>query len=156
VAEERSYILLVNGPNLNRLGVRDPSVYGKDTLDDIHHRVVELAEDYGVEVDAFQSNHEGELIDFLQTHGPSSRGVILNPGALGHYSYALRDCLADIRGPVIEVHISNVHSREAFRHQLVLASVVKGQIVGLGTFGYELATLYLLREIGNETKGALQ
>lgn len=133
------YILLLNGPNLNRLGVRDVKTYGTVTLADITARVSAVAHGYGVQIRAFQSNHEGALIDFLQTHGLAARGIIINPGAFGHYSYALRDCLEDIQRPTIEVHISNVHRREAFRHQLVLASVVTGQIVGLGPKGYELA-----------------
>lgn len=137
--QSASYLLLINGPNLNRLGVRDPATYGTLTLVDVTRRVTALAESYGVSVLDFQSNHEGAIIDFLQQHGPAAAGIIINPGALAHYGFALRDCLEDIARPTIEVHISNVHRREAFRQQLVLAGVVQGQIVGLGTRGYELA-----------------
>ncbi len=139
------YLLLINGPNLNRLGVREPGIYGTESLTDVERSVRTVAADYGVEVVAFQSNHEGKLVDIIQEHGPASRGIIINPGALAHYGYSLRDCLADIDRPTIEVHISNVHRREAFRQNLVLSEVVRGQIVGLGTLGYKLAALYLLQ-----------
>ncbi|MCL6516183.1 type II 3-dehydroquinate dehydratase [Alicyclobacillus sp.] len=150
----RPYLLVVNGPNLNRLGVRQPQVYGTETLASVVARVREVASAEGVDVLDFQSNHEGALIDFLQQHGPSSVGVVLNPGALGHYGWALRDCVADLGRPVVEVHISNVHRREPFRHQLVLAPVVAGQVVGMGTTGYVWAARHLLelwkREGGGE------
>lgn len=136
-------LLLVNGPNLNRLGERDIAVYGVQRLDQIVSRVALAVRPEGIHVKDFQSNHEGELIDFLQREGPASVGVIINPGALGHYGYALRDCIADLAKPCVEVHISNVHRREPFRHQLVLADVVSGQVVGLGTVGYELAAKWL-------------
>jgi 3-dehydroquinate dehydratase-2 len=145
MASSRAYLLLVNGPNLNRLGRRNPDVYGTETLADVEARVRSVTEPAGVDLRAFQSNSEGDLIDFLQREGPGALGIILNPGAFGHYSYALRDCLEDLQRPVVEVHISNVHRREAFRHELVLAPVVTGQIVGLGTLGYELAARYLLQ-----------
>jgi 3-dehydroquinate dehydratase II len=144
---DQPYLLLLNGPNLNRLGVREPSVYGTDTLQDVVTRVETAAAAYGVLVQSFQSNAEGDLIDFLQAYGSDALGIIVNPGALAHYGYSLRDCLADLQRPTVEVHISNVHRRESFRHQLVLAPVVTGQIVGLGTYGYELAVHYLLREV---------
>ncbi|GLG00952.1 3-dehydroquinate dehydratase [Alicyclobacillus hesperidum subsp. aegles] len=137
------YLLLVNGPNLNRLGVRKPETYGSRTLADVVQMVRDTAASYGYGVVDKQSNHEGELIDFLQSYGPNAHGIIINPGAFGHYSYALRDCLEDIDRPTIEVHISNVHRREAFRHHLVLSDVVRGQVVGLGTEGYRYATLAL-------------
>ncbi|WDM03083.1 type II 3-dehydroquinate dehydratase [Alicyclobacillus cycloheptanicus] len=139
-------MLLVNGPNLNRLGQRDRAVYGSETLSDIVRRVEAVAHRHGASVRAFQSNHEGAIIDFLQQEGPNADGLVINPGALGHYGYALRDCLADLCLPIVEVHISNVHKREPFRHQLVLSGVVTGQIVGLGAAGYELAAAYLLRQ----------
>ncbi|AEJ43624.1 3-dehydroquinate dehydratase, type II [Alicyclobacillus acidocaldarius subsp. acidocaldarius Tc-4-1] len=137
------YILLVHGPNLNRLGVRKPEVYGQRTLADVVELVRSTALPFGFDVIDRQSNHEGDLIDFLQQYGPGAHGIIINPGAFGHYSYALRDCLEDIDRPTVEVHISNVHRREPFRHQLVLSDVVTGQIVGLGLEGYRLATLAL-------------
>jgi 3-dehydroquinate dehydratase-2 len=139
MVSQTPYLLLVNGPNLNRLGKRDPATYGTRTLLNVTEGVLEVTAKYGVQVESIQSNHEGELIDFLQTKGPGAIGIVINPGALGHYSYALRDCLDDISIPAIEVHISNVHCRESFRHQLVLSPVVSGQIVGLGTIGYQLA-----------------
>lgn len=140
-------ILLVNGPNLNRLGQREPGIYGSDSLADVVGRVQHLVETDGFTLLSMQSNHEGEILDFLQQHAPLAVGVILNPGAFAHSSYALRDCLADVASacPVIEVHISNVYRREPFRHQSVLAPVVTGQITGLGTTGYDLAAEYLLR-----------
>lgn len=137
------YILLVHGPNLNRLGVRKPEVYGQRTLADVVELVRSTALPFGFDVIDRQSNHEGDLIDFLQQYGPGAHGIIINPGAFGHYSYALRDCLEDIDRSMVEVHISNVHRREPFRHQLVLSDVVTGQIVGLGLEGYRLATLAL-------------
>jgi len=143
---EVPYILLVHGPNLNRLGVRNPAIYGTDTLADVERLVLRVTETYGISVRAFQSNCEGAIIDFMQLHGPQSLGIVVNPGALAHYGYALRDCLEDIAKPTVEVHISNVHKRESFRHQLILASVVSGQVVGLGTQGYELAATYLCQQ----------
>ncbi|WAH38993.1 type II 3-dehydroquinate dehydratase [Alicyclobacillus dauci] len=139
------YLLLVNGPNLNRLGVRKPDTYGRQTLSDIIALARNTAEPHGLAVVDFQSNHEGALIDFLQERGPGAAGIVINPGAFGHYSYALRDCLEDIDRPTIEVHISNVHKRESFRHHLVLSDVVIGQVVGLGTEGYRYAVEALCR-----------
>jgi len=142
----KPYLLLVNGPNLNRLGTRLPEVYGQTTLLDVVQQVRQTAAHYGAEVLDFQSNHEGELIDFMQQYGPSAVGIVINPGAFGHYSLALRDCLEDLARPTVEVHISNVHKREAFRHHLVLSAVVTGQVVGLGTAGYRLAAEHVLKQ----------
>jgi 3-dehydroquinate dehydratase II len=143
---QKPYLILMNGPNLNRLGVRETAVYGKTTLSEVVTQVRQLLDTHGVDLKDYQSNSEGALIDFLQAYGPSSSGIIINPGAFGHYSIALRDCLADIAKPTVEVHISNVFKREPFRHESVLAAVVTGQIVGLGTAGYELAARYLLTQ----------
>ncbi|WP_211266012.1 type II 3-dehydroquinate dehydratase [Alicyclobacillus ferrooxydans] len=142
-------ILLVNGPNLNRLGAREPGIYGSETLPQVVNRVRQLAMAQGISVVDKQTNSEGVMIDFLQENAPCADGVIINPGAFAHYSYALRDCLADVGAhcPIVEVHISNVHQREAFRHESVLAAVVTGQIVGLGTRGYDLALQFLLTRI---------
>lgn len=140
-------ILLLNGPNLNRLGLRNPEVYGITTLAEIEGRVRTKVESGEFELLARQSNHEGDLIDFLQTHAQDCVGIIVNPGALAHYGYALRDCLEDLGKPTVEVHISNVHAREPFRHTLVLAAVVTGQVVGLGVAGYELAAEFLMQTL---------
>ena len=136
--------LVVNGPNLNTLGQRDPSVYGTLTLTAIEGKIREQAQELSVEVAFFQSNSEGSIIDYLQQEGPSSQGVIINPGAFTHYSLALRDALADLSVPVVEVHLSNIHAREPFRRRSVTAGVVKGQISGLGWYGYVAALEYLV------------
>jgi 3-dehydroquinate dehydratase-2 len=129
-------VLLLNGPNLNMLGTREPAIYGSDTVDEIVARVTARGMELGVEVSACQSNHEGALIDFIQQNQASADAMIINPGAFGHYSYALRDAIAASSLPAIEVHISNVHAREPFRQTLVLSAVCKGVITGLGWRGY--------------------
>ncbi len=139
--------IVMNGPNLNTLGQRDPSVYGSLTLQEIEAKISERAQSLGVEATFFQSNSEGALIDYLQQNGPSSQGVIINPGALTHYSMALREALADLPVPVVEVHISNIHAREPFRRRSVTASVAKAQISGLGWYGYLAALEYLVQYI---------
>lgn len=133
-------ILCLNGPNLNRLGKREPAVYGVETLEDVKRSLIQHGSNSSVELDFKQSNHEGDLIDWLQlAEDQQVDGIIFNPGAYTHTSYAIRDAISSISIPVIEVHISNIHSRESFRHQSVLAAVCVGQICGLGTFGYTLA-----------------
>ncbi|WP_433743090.1 type II 3-dehydroquinate dehydratase [Falsibacillus pallidus] len=133
-------ILLLNGPNLNRLGKREPDVYGTLTLSDIEEKIKSAGSAHGLDVECFQSNHEGQLIDKLhEIEDRGFAGVIFNPGAFTHYSYAIRDAIAAINVPVIEVHISNIHAREEFRSHSVMAPVTDGQIVGLGSQGYELA-----------------
>ncbi len=136
-------ILLVNGPNLNLLGEREPDVYGHETLADVERMVAEACAGYGIEVKAFQSNWEGALIDFLQEHRHVAQGVILNPGALTHTSRAIGDCLRALPCPAIEVHISNIHGREAWRRESLVAPATAGQIVGLGIAGYYYAALHL-------------
>jgi len=133
-------ILCLNGPNLNRLGKREPAIYGYETLVDVEQSLIQRGGNSDVEIECKQSNHEGELIDWLHfAEDQLIDGIIFNPGAYAHTSYAIRDAISSISIPVIEVHISNIHSRESFRHQSVLAAVCAGQISGLGTFGYTLA-----------------
>lgn len=133
-------ILLINGPNLNRLGKREPAHYGTTTLKDIELGLQKQADELQVELSCFQSNYEGAIIDQLyEAEDNGVNGIIFNPGAFTHYSYAIRDAIAGIDAPVIEVHISNIHARESFRHQSVTAAVSAGQIVGLGVQGYNLA-----------------
>ena len=140
-------ILIVNGPNLNRLGMRDPSQYGSDTLADIETRIRERAESLGVEVEFFQSNHEGEIVDFLQGAASNAAGLVINAGALTHYGISLREAIADTGLPFVEVHLSNIHAREEFRHHSVMASLAKGQIAGLGWRGYLYALDYLVETV---------
>ncbi len=134
-------ILVLNGPNLNALGTREPALYGSTTLQEIIDDLGRAASTGNpvLAIKSFQSNHEGALIDFLQAESAAASGVIVNAGAFTHYSYALRDALANLSLPVVEVHITNIHARESFRHHSVIAGVVTGQIVGLGVDGYRLA-----------------
>ena len=133
-------ILLVNGPNLNLLGTREPAVYGSTTLADVVAMCGEEGRALGVEVAAFQSNHEGALIDRIHAaRGEGVRCIVINPGAFTHTSVALRDALAGVALPFIEVHVSNVHRREPFRHHSYLSDIAAGVIVGLGPIGYRLA-----------------
>lgn len=141
-------VLVINGPNLNRLGVREPGIYGSSTLTDLEKDLLTFAEKVNCEVTCFQSNHEGDLIDAIHEADEQFNGIVINPGAFTHYSYAIRDAIAGISIPVIEVHISNVHAREEFRHTSVTAPVTAGQIIGLGFKGYELAILALKDRLG--------
>ena len=142
-------VLVINGPNLNLLGAREPSYYGVKTLEDILEALEEAARDLDVELEAFQSNHEGAIIDYVQVNAPGASGIIVNAGALTHYGLALRDALIDSRLPIIEVHLSNIHAREEFRRRSVLADVAVGQIAGLGWKGYLYALEYFAGEIKN-------
>ncbi len=144
-------ILVINGPNLNLLGEREPNIYGGDTLQSINEMIAAEAKSRGHEVSFFQSNSEGALIDELHAARLSFDGVILNAGAYTHYSYAIRDAIAAIRIPVIEVHLSNVNSRDEFRKTSVIAPVCKGSIAGFGKYSYLLA-LYALEYMVGEKR----
>ena len=143
-------ILIINGPNLNMLGKRDGSVYGTKNYADLVHMIEKEAEKLLIDVLFFQSNHEGELIDFIQNNSNDSDGIIINPGALTHYSIALRDALSDSKLKIVEVHISNIHAREQFRHISVIAPISEGQIAGLGFNGFLYALKYFKALNNNE------
>ena len=137
--------LVVNGPNLNTLGTREPQIYGTTTLNEVVDRLRKIAREANAELVAYQSNHEGALIDFLQQQA-SADGAIINPGGLAHTSVVLRDAVAACKFPVVEVHISDVTKREPFRHHSYLKDVTANQIVGMGVVGYEVALRWLIEE----------
>ena len=133
-------ILVIQGPNLNLLGSREPEVYGKTTMDDIHQKLGEIAKAHSIDLNTYQSNHEGELIDRIQKAKQDGVDfIIINPGAFTHTSVALRDVLAGVAIPFTEVHLSNIHQREEFRKHSYLSDIATGVICGLGAIGYELA-----------------
>ncbi len=132
-------VTLLNGPNLNLLGLRQPEIYGCETLDDVSAKVSDLAEELGLAVRALQSNHEGQLVDWIHEARGTSAAIIINPGAYSHTSVAILDALNTFEGPVLEVHISNIHKREAFRHHSYVSARADGVIAGCGTEGYLLA-----------------
>lgn len=142
---KRRKVLLINGPNLNLLGSREPGIYGAKSLDDIERHLAQQARSNGADFACFQSNHEGFLIDRVQAAaGEGVTNIIINPGALTHTSVGLRDALAAVRIPFIEVHLSNIHAREAFRRQSYFSDLAAGVICGLGSCGYELALQAIL------------
>ena len=135
-------ILIINGPNLNLLGRREVEIYGQATLEELNKKLTVLAGELELKLEFFQSNSEGDIIDVIHKRGFDADGIIINPGALTHYSYALRDALSAVQTPVIEVHLSNIQSREKFRRRSVIAPVCIGQVTGFGAYGYAMALSY--------------
>jgi 3-dehydroquinate dehydratase-2 len=141
-------ILVIQGPNLNLLGTREPEIYGHETLDDIHRQLHTQAQESGVHLDTFQSNHEGEVIDRIhQAKKDGVQFIIINPGGYSHTSVAIRDALVGVSIPFIEVHLSNIHQRESFRHHSYFSDVAVGVICGLGSIGYRLALEAVIAKI---------
>ena len=141
------HILVLHGPNLNLLGVREPEVYGATTLDEINAMLMTLGKDLGVSVEARQSNNEGELVTWIQQAQPQFQGLLLNAAAYTHTSIALRDAIVGVGLPMVEVHLSNIHRRESFRHHSYLASVALGQIAGFGPHSYALGLRALVNAL---------
>jgi 3-dehydroquinate dehydratase-2 len=138
-------VLVLHGPNLNMLGIREPGVYGEVSLETINDNLMISAQKYALELEVFQSNHEGQLIDQIHQAYGLKDGILINPGAFTHYSYAIRDALSSVNLPAVEVHLSNIHKRESFRHTSVTAPVVIGQIAGFGAYSYQLGLLALIQ-----------
>ncbi len=135
-------VLVVNGPNLNLIGSREPELYGTQTLEELNRRLNDLAGELGIELCFYQSNSEGALIDFIHKEAAGALGMIINPGALTHYSYALRDAIGAVDLETVEVHLSNIQAREEFRRHSVIAPVCRGQVSGFGFYGYAMALSY--------------
>jgi len=149
---EKMKIMVINGPNLNMLGIREVGVYGNKSYADLEALIEDYAEKSGIEATVLQSNSEGEIIDFIHHALGNYDGIVINPGAYTHYSYAIHDALSSVNIPIVEVHISNIHKREEFRHKSVTAPACVGQIAGLGLRGYLLAIDYLLGEASCDAK----
>ena len=132
-------ILVINGVNLNMLGLREPEIYGGETMQDLENKISAYSKSIGVEVDFFQSNFEGEIVEKIHSAMGTYDGAVINPGAFTHYSYAIHDAIKSVNVPFVEVHISNIYGREEFRHKSVTAAACVGQISGFGFKGYELA-----------------
>lgn len=146
-------IEVVHGPNLNLLGSREPEIYGRETLAELDGSLADLAEDLGVELGTYQSNHEGGLVDRIQETAAGTDGFVINAGGYTHTSIALRDALVGVARPFVEVHVSNVHAREAFRRESLLAPVALGTVSGFGTDSYRLAVRALLRHLQQTKRG---
>jgi len=144
----RPKIVILNGPNLNLLGQRQPEIYGRDTLADVEANCRQLAETVGLDLDFKQSNHEGQLIDWIHEARTGAAGLIINPGAYTHTSIAIMDAMKTCEFPILEVHISNVHQRESFRHHSYVSLVATGVMAGFGVHGYELAVRHMARLTG--------
>ncbi|MFZ5353569.1 MAG: type II 3-dehydroquinate dehydratase [Bacillota bacterium] len=147
-------IMVINGPNLNMLGIRNKSIYGSMSLKDICEAVNTEAQKHGIEVEHYQSNSEGELIDKIHSAFGSCDGIIINPGAYSHYSIAIRDAVESVSLPCVEVHLSNIYAREEFRRHSVISSVCMGQICGFGHYGYILALHALLKHLDNKNENS--
>ena len=145
-------ILIINGPNLNLLGTREPDVYGDLMLDGLNDQLKMYCSDRDIQTSFFQSNHEGFIIDFIHDNRTKADGIVINPGALTHYSYALRDALAAVNLPTVEIHISDIYNREEFRKKSVVKEVCINQISGKGTNGYFRAIDYLIKYLSSEDK----
>ena len=145
-------IAVVNGPNINMLGVREPNIYGVNSYEDLKKYIEDYASENGIETTVLQSNSEGEIIDYIQRAAAGFDAIVINPGAYTHYSYAIYDALLAAQLPTVEVHISNIHKRDEFRHKSITAPACVGQICGLGFRGYTLAMEYLIGELSKEDR----
>ena len=140
-------VFLIHGVHLNMTGIREKGIYGTDTLSDIVEKIKAYGEKKGVEIKSFQSNYEGRIVDIIHSAYKNADAIIINPGAYTHYSYAILDALKAVNLPTVEVHISNIHKREEFRHTSVTAAACDGQICGLGFYGYTAALVYLVGKL---------